>query len=64
MNARGTRKHRYRVCTSSNGARERLVVKHTVTERSPSALGEHFTGGIRVIVFIFSQGKNYGIDNR
>jgi hypothetical protein len=33
----GTCKHRYWICTSSNGARERLVVKHTIIERSASA---------------------------
>jgi hypothetical protein len=33
----GTRKRRYRIHTSSNKARERLVVKHTITERSASA---------------------------
>jgi hypothetical protein len=33
----GTRKHLYRVYTSSNVARERLWVKHTITERSASA---------------------------
>jgi hypothetical protein len=32
-----TSKRRYRIRTSSNGARERLVVKHTITERSASA---------------------------
>jgi hypothetical protein len=30
-------KRLYRIRTSSNGARERLVVKHTITERSTSA---------------------------
>jgi hypothetical protein len=33
----GTRKRRNRVYTSSNGARERLAVKHMITERSASA---------------------------
>jgi hypothetical protein len=33
----GTREHQYRMRTSSNGARERLVVKHMITERSASA---------------------------
>jgi hypothetical protein len=50
----------------SNGARERLVVKHTITERSAStritvvALHPMVSG----CLFIFSQGKNYGIDNQ
>jgi hypothetical protein len=33
----GTHKRHYWIRTSSNGARERLVVKHTITERSTSA---------------------------
>jgi hypothetical protein len=33
----GPRERRYRIRTSSNGARERLVVKHMITERSTSA---------------------------
>jgi hypothetical protein len=32
----GTRKRCYQIRTSSNGAREHLVVKHTITERSAS----------------------------
>jgi hypothetical protein len=33
----GTRERRYRIRTSSNRAREHLVVKHTIAERSASA---------------------------
>jgi hypothetical protein len=33
----GTRERRYRIRTSSNGAREHLVVKHRITKRYASA---------------------------
>jgi hypothetical protein len=62
----GTRWHRYLIYTFSNGARERLDKTHDyrkVRKRTDYRCSTS-PGSIRVIVFIFPQGRHYCKDDQ